>query len=131
MVVKVPEITVYESIPSRVDSQQLDEEISTYDDNVEIIETDFNSIVQKFNRVLLQIDGSLFYLFNFYLSIFISDNKDDLPRLRVESNVIEFNETITESLKRLQEEFEELERQFKKVGYWDNLPNLLHTLSIF
>lgn len=117
MVVKVPEITVYESIPSRVDSQQLDEEISTYDDNVEIIETDFNSIVQKFNRVLLQIDGSLFYLFNFYLSIFISDNKDDLPRLRVESNVIEFNETITESLKRLQEEFEELERQFKKVGY--------------
>lgn len=37
-----------------------------------------------------------------------------MPKIHIEPNEIEFDETVAESLKRLQGEFDELEQQFKK-----------------
>ncbi|KAI6174485.1 Nucleolar protein 10 [Aphelenchoides bicaudatus] len=99
MLIKLPEITIYESGPSQSDVAELPvEETKPTDDSVEIIEADFKNIVQKFNRVLLLIDES----------------NGDLPQLRVKPNVVEFEETATETLKRLQSEFEDLEQEFSK-----------------
>jgi hypothetical protein len=71
MVFKLPEITVYESGPTQSETSGLStEETPFYDDAIEIIEPDFKSIVQKFNRVMLLVDGKnclnvQLYLFHF------------------------------------------------------------------
>jgi len=105
MLFKLPSITVYESAPAKHDQSltQTDQSekgtIPEFDDSVEILDTDFRSTVQKFNRVVLLVD----------------DNSDgELPKIRIEINRIEFDESVFDMLKRLHEEFTEFEEEYKK-----------------
>jgi hypothetical protein len=61
-----PSITVYES--ETVEPEFADpKNVTEVDDSIDIIETDFNNIVQKFNRVILLIDGMFFNETTLYL----------------------------------------------------------------
>jgi hypothetical protein len=49
------EITYYESDPIATDEPSTS--VPEIDDSIDVFDTDFKSIVQKFNRVILLIDG--------------------------------------------------------------------------
>lgn len=49
------EITYYESDPITTDEPSTS--VPEIDDSIDVFDTDFKSIVQKFNRVILLIDG--------------------------------------------------------------------------
>lgn len=54
--------------------------------------------------------------FKHELIFLILDNSTgELPRIHVQPNEIEFDETVTEALQRLQNEFDELEQLFNSV----------------